>query len=322
MIIKASALWGDFMKRFIIGFSKNESGQALVLFALLAIVLIGIAALVIDAGLAYAARAKAQNAADAAALAGAQDLPSFEAAIGKAKDYAEHNGIERDDTTATAPYDGDEDKIEVICAKDVRYTLARVLGLEGTNVSARAVAKKISQWSGEALPFLNVSDKYDINKGITLWEKEGAGVFGRLEEKDDDDKDGLEFGYVIHHKNDEDRVYFEILYKDGILVAKGTVANIKTQLQHIFNQNYPEKKTVYIFSLTNKAIEEGNYKNLDNKQRIPKEDLVLLEATFDSYDEKDKKLSLTVTGIYDIYNGKYPKDYYNPDVKGIPRLIQ
>ena len=90
------------MKRFIIGFSKNESGQALVLFALLAIVLIGFAALVIDAGLAYAARAKAQNAADAAALAGAQDLPSFEAAIGKAKDYAEHNGIERDDTTATA----------------------------------------------------------------------------------------------------------------------------------------------------------------------------------------------------------------------------
>ena len=63
-------LYGGFHEKVYHRFSKNDSGQALVLFALLAIVLIGFAALVIDAGLAYAARAKAQNAADAASPAG------------------------------------------------------------------------------------------------------------------------------------------------------------------------------------------------------------------------------------------------------------
>ena len=317
MIIKASALWGDFMKRFIIGFSKNESGQALVLFALLAIVLIGIAALVIDAGLAYAARAKAQNAADAAALAGAQDLPSFEAAIDKAKDYAEHNGIERENTTATAPYDGDEDKIEVICTNDVRYTLARVLGLEGTNVSARAVAKKISQWSGEALPFLNIANLYDIESGITVWEKVGSGTFGSLWAYGQGNE--YEHGYQIHHQNDKDRVYFTILFESGIMVTNGKVANVKDEVKQIYEQKKPR---VYIFSLTNEAIKSGNYKNLNNKQIIPLKDLVLLEATFDAFDYNEEIFDLTITGVYDIYNGKYPEDYYNPDVKGIPRLIQ
>ena len=56
MIIKASALWGDFMKRFIIGFSKNESGRPL------SICFTGDSSNrhrspAIDAGLAYAARA-------------------------------------------------------------------------------------------------------------------------------------------------------------------------------------------------------------------------------------------------------------------------
>ena len=55
---------------------RNDSGQALVFVALILTVLVGMAALVIDGGSWYQADRRLQTAADAAALAGAQDLPT------------------------------------------------------------------------------------------------------------------------------------------------------------------------------------------------------------------------------------------------------
>lgn len=54
--------------------SGNERGQAIVILALMMIVLLAFAALAIDGGNAYVERRRAQNAADAAALAGARQL--------------------------------------------------------------------------------------------------------------------------------------------------------------------------------------------------------------------------------------------------------
>lgn len=51
--------------------SSSERGQSMVLIAMLMVVLVGLSALVLDGGLGYAKRREAQNAADAAALAGA-----------------------------------------------------------------------------------------------------------------------------------------------------------------------------------------------------------------------------------------------------------
>ena len=52
----------------------DEDGQVAVLVAVVLVVLLGCAALVVDVGLAWAARTRAQTAADAAALAGAAEL--------------------------------------------------------------------------------------------------------------------------------------------------------------------------------------------------------------------------------------------------------
>lgn len=53
---------------------KDESGQSLVLIALCMTVLIGFLGLAIDVGILYRTKQNAQIAADAAAVAGAQDL--------------------------------------------------------------------------------------------------------------------------------------------------------------------------------------------------------------------------------------------------------
>lgn len=85
--------------------SQRQDGQSLILIALLMVAMIAFAGLVIDGGNAYAMRRRAQNAADAGALAGAQELGGRyvcnaggsaldDTAIAKRiNEYAERNGV-------------------------------------------------------------------------------------------------------------------------------------------------------------------------------------------------------------------------------------
>ena len=54
---------------------SNEKGQVVIIAALLIVSLLGMTALVVDVGSIYEERRQTQTVADAAALAGAQDLP-------------------------------------------------------------------------------------------------------------------------------------------------------------------------------------------------------------------------------------------------------
>ena len=54
---------------------RSERGQSLLLFLVLLPMLLAFTGLVVDGGNAYAQKRKVQNAADASALAAAQDLP-------------------------------------------------------------------------------------------------------------------------------------------------------------------------------------------------------------------------------------------------------
>lgn len=129
---------------------KNESGQSLILVTIVIAALIGFAALVVDVGVLYNSKAELQNIADAAALAGAQDLPNASLAIDTALDYVSYNGLKAtqnaltesgDTVTITTPYKGDETKIEVKCKREVPYLFAKIFGLSSTEISARSAAQ-------------------------------------------------------------------------------------------------------------------------------------------------------------------------------------
>lgn len=130
---------------------SGEDGQAFVLIALLMVVLMGFAALGVDVGSAYFTKERLQNAADAAALAGAKDLSNLTTAEDTAVLYAGKNGMKAtvnntaalgDKVSAKAGYGGDLNKIEVVCTRTVKYSFAGALGFKQTDVSARAVAQK------------------------------------------------------------------------------------------------------------------------------------------------------------------------------------
>lgn len=135
---------------------RNEKGSVIVLVTIALVVILGFTALVIDGGRVYLGKSDLQNAADAAALAGAQDLPSDVNAKKTAITYAGINGMKAtqsgvkkdgDTVTVTPSYNGDPTKIEVVCTRTVEHSLARILGFTQSDVSARAVAQKTrSSW--------------------------------------------------------------------------------------------------------------------------------------------------------------------------------
>ena len=71
--------------------TRAERGQILPIVALALVVMLGVSAFTIDVGYAYYAKRQLQAATDAAALAGAQDLPSTTQAVSTATSYATAN---------------------------------------------------------------------------------------------------------------------------------------------------------------------------------------------------------------------------------------
>ena len=79
----------DFFKK-----EKRENGQSMIIFAVALVVLLGFVAFAIDMGSVALTKSEMQNAADAAALAAAQELPDATSAQSVAQAYALENGMD------------------------------------------------------------------------------------------------------------------------------------------------------------------------------------------------------------------------------------
>ncbi len=148
---------------------KSERGQALVMFAILATVILGGLALVVDVGQMYMARRQLQSVADLAALAGAQSLPGN--AVQGAYDYAlknrinpgvgpdnhvwlpnEANGVLRIDwPPVSGNHAGDTKFVEVQVKRTVPALFSFVFGQAGFPISARAVARNTTDFGDSAI---------------------------------------------------------------------------------------------------------------------------------------------------------------------------
>jgi hypothetical protein len=122
---------------------KSESGQAIVLMALSLVVIMGMAALVVDVGNWYHTKRRLQGTADAAALAGAQLLPQDSSgAQAMALSYADKNGgdVAGADITVTSTLQQD-DTISVRARKTDAGVFSNMLGIASADISARAKAR-------------------------------------------------------------------------------------------------------------------------------------------------------------------------------------
>lgn len=121
---------------------QSERGQILVIFAASLLVIFGIAALVFDGGMMLLEKRDQQNAADAAAIAGARFLPGDQvAARAQAEAIATENGftdgVDRQSVTVTFPSSG---RIAVDIDNSRASFFAGIWGIVEHDVGSRAVA--------------------------------------------------------------------------------------------------------------------------------------------------------------------------------------
>ena len=121
---------------------RNKRGSAIILMAISITVVLGFAALAVDVGLMTYHKGKLQNAVDAAALAGAHEIPeSIAAGESVAEDYLSDNGEDVASLVSHNIYfEQSNEKIVVEATYKVDFLFARVLGKNSANVLVRAAA--------------------------------------------------------------------------------------------------------------------------------------------------------------------------------------
>ena len=129
---------------------REEHGQTMALLTITLLTLIGVVAIVIDVAVFAEEKRQLQNAADAAVLAAARELPASPAAAeAAALSYLTSNGytVSPGDVsmTITTPYAGNAEFAELVVTNhDVPYLFARALGFISLDISARAVGEVVT----------------------------------------------------------------------------------------------------------------------------------------------------------------------------------
>ncbi len=120
---------------------RDERGQVLVLVAAGMAAFCGLVGMSVDIGQMIYTKSDLQKAADAAALAGAQDLPSSSTATNVANSYVALNASNTAATIQISQTYNPNDTIRVTATRKVNFTFLRVIGLTGKDVAASATVR-------------------------------------------------------------------------------------------------------------------------------------------------------------------------------------
>lgn len=160
--------------------SKDEKGSAMIIMTIALSVLISMAALVVDVGLAYCQSSRLQNAADAAVFAGGRLLPAGESDIEKKneiiceiEEYLDKNGISDDvhqTVTFTDVIDGVYYGVDLSLKTGSKTGFAQIFGIDKIDVSKSAgVIVRPSLSAKDVVPVCVVQAELDdlLNRGMT-----------------------------------------------------------------------------------------------------------------------------------------------------------
>jgi Flp pilus assembly protein TadG len=179
---------------------KEESGVVAIFIGLAMVALVGMLAYAIDTGSLYQERRTMQTAADAASLAGAQELPDNPGrAVQAALDYAAMQGIEiiSSDIIIKKTYSQNDTITVTVSDPDKKTFFAGIFGINSVNVGATATAmvgspsefKGLVPWylvDGDWVPGANY-DLYKNKTGSVSFNGESTG--GSLY------RDNISYGY-------------------------------------------------------------------------------------------------------------------------------
>ena len=122
--------------------NRNERGQVFAFTAIALVALVGLGAFVLDVGAWFRADRELQKVADAAALAGAQELPDDPGeAIAMARSYITKNGGPTPTSVTVSSDKGTNDTLRVVLDDETPGFLSNVFGIEAVDIGAKASAR-------------------------------------------------------------------------------------------------------------------------------------------------------------------------------------
>lgn len=193
------------MPGFLQKLAREEKGQVIVIIAVAFTVLLGFTALVIDTGILYLENNRLASAADAAALAGAQELPDTAAALAAANNFAQLNGVAPG--TLNVTFSQDNKEITVAVNREVDLYFAQILGFHKKTVNGQATARiaPVSEVSG-LLPLGINETRLPLASGTEYMIKGGphdespwTGIIGFENSNNADDyRDWAQTGYAAN----------------------------------------------------------------------------------------------------------------------------
>lgn len=176
---------GGVIMKTLMQILRCRKGAVVVLMAAAVVGLTGMAALAVDAGMLYLNRYQLANAADAAALAGAQELPGRpEQAVSTASSIAAANSKPGPTPDNVQPVlSKNNTAITVTINRNVPLFFARVLGLNSSMVSATATAEVKTYTGGTngIVPFGIVKQNFVFGQTYQLKLGGGDGYNGNFQ---------------------------------------------------------------------------------------------------------------------------------------------
>jgi Flp pilus assembly protein TadG len=156
--------------------NDRESGQTIVLLAVMITLLLGVCGFVIDGGNWMVNRRQVQNAADAAALAGAARIPSGSmAATDAAKAQYTENGLATDSLDVTnTTYMTSNDSVTVTATRKVNTFFTSIFGLDQVTetATARATIESFTTLNGpNAMPWGVLQGTYVPGQPYSIYTK-------------------------------------------------------------------------------------------------------------------------------------------------------
>jgi Flp pilus assembly protein TadG len=157
----------------------DERGAVAVLVALMLPFLLGMAGLAVDVGSWYLTQGQLQAAADAAALAGAADLPSSPSGADTYAQTIAAKDASGATATPTTPYNGSSSEIKVTLSEPGSLWFSSVLGIKAPTITASAVAESTPStgnfiYAGStSCGAIGITNSGTLDVSTTIWSNGG-----------------------------------------------------------------------------------------------------------------------------------------------------
>ena len=161
------------------GRRTDERGAVAVLVALLLPLIMGMAGLAVDVGSWYMTQGQLQAAADAAALAGAWDLPSSPSDAETAAQTLADLDVSGATVTSVTPYNSNSSEIQVTLSKHGPLWFGSFLGVSAPTITASAVAESTPStgsfiYAGNTgCSAISITNSGTLDVSTTVWSNGG-----------------------------------------------------------------------------------------------------------------------------------------------------